>query len=505
MIFLDKVDRFLDRITMYRLVFQLLVILYFISLVFSFFDLIPFSPLDLLVSGAVFLGSCAVSNKIFSRIFNAPTNLESAYITALILTLIVSPSASLNDIWQIFLIGVLAMASKYILTFNRKHIFNPAVMAVVIAAIIGFQSASWWIGNYYMAPFILIAGILIVRKIRFKYLVLAFLCTYLVIAIGLGIISGADPLGFSEQILFNSYLLFFAFIMLTEPLTLPPTRKFKIFYGILVGVLSVPQLSFGSVYLMPEHALIIGNVFSFILSSRQKLILEIKSRKKLSKYAMELVFSPVKKFNYKPGQYMEWTLPHKKPDARGVRRFFTIASSPTEENIRLGINFAGEEGSTYKKYLEKFEGRIVASNLDGEFVLPNDRSKKIAFIAGGIGITPIRSIVKYLLDKDEKRDIVLIYSNSTEDELTYKEVFDDASKKLGTKVVYTLTKDTPLGWKGRKGRVDEDMIKAEIPDYKKRIFYVSGSQPLVSKMKENLRQLGVSEHFIKTDYFPGLT
>lgn len=490
---------------MYRLVLWLLIILYVVAFLFSFLKFIPFNPIELSVSLVVLLGSCYISNHIFSRIFKAPTNLESLYITALILALIVSPSKDPEGIFELMLLGVIAMASKYIMALKKKHIFNPAAIAVVASSLFGLVSASWWIGNYYMAPFLILAGILIVRKIRFSYMVYAFFAVYMTLTLSLGILSGIDSIAFSQQIFLNSHLLFFAFVMLTEPITLPPARKLKILYGGLIGLLSVPQFHLGNYYLMPEHALVIGNAFSFILSFKRRVVLDIKERNKLSKYAMELVFNPVPGFSFKPGQYMEWTLPHHKPDSRGTRRFFTIASSPTEKNIKLGINFAGEEGSSYKRFLENYKGRVSASNLDGGFIMPEDDSKKLAFIAGGIGITPFRSMIKYLIDKNEKRDVILIYSNSNENEISYKEIFDQASKVLGTKIVYTLSKEAPLGWKGRKGRVDENLIREEIPDFNERIFYVSGSQPLINRMKQVLNSIGVPRSRIKTDYFPGLT
>lgn len=506
MFFLSKVDYFLDRITMYRLMLYILIFLVGASVLLGFLNLIPFSPLEILISASVFILSCYVSNKILSKLLKAPTNLESVYITSLILTLIISPTTSIQGLGTFVLVGVIAMVSKYILAINKKHIFNPVGIAVVIAALVGFQSASWWVGTTVMAPFILICGLLVVRKIRYEYLVWAFLVVYLVFTIGLGIASGINPFELSKQVILNSHLLFFAFIMLTEPLTLPPTRNLKILYGALIGVLTVPQIHIGNIYLAPEQVLVIGNIASFIFSPKQKLMLEVARKTKISKDAMEFVFSPVKKFNYKPGQYMEWTLSHKNPDNRGTRRFFTIASSPTEESIRLGINFIGEKGSSFKKKLEKGNGEIVASSLSGEFTLPKNSETKLVFIAGGIGITPFRSMIKYLVDKNEKRDIVLIYSNTSEDEITYRELFDFARNKLGIKIVYTLSGESlSSSWVGSKGRINEKMIKEEVPDYKDRVFYISGSQPLTNSVKSTLKSLGVRNNAIKTDYFPGLT
>src|SRR5258708_7714463 len=84
--------------------------------------------------------------------------------------------------------------------------------------------------------------------------------------------------------------------------------------------------------------------------------------------------------------------------------------------------------------------QIIASSLAGDFKLPNDKTQKLVFIAGGIGITPFRSIVKYLIDTNEKRDIVLIYSDKTKDMMVYKDIFDEAVTKLNLKVIYYKSK-----------------------------------------------------------------
>ena len=115
---------------------------------------------------------------------------------------------------------------------------------------------------------------------------------------------------------------------------------------------------------------------------------------------------------------------HDHPDSRGIRRWFTISSSPTEQHIWLTTRFT-DRGSTFKRKLKELaEGdEIIVSGLEGDFVLPKHLSRPMAFIAGGIGITPFRSMIKYLLDKDLKADIILLYSNRTVRDVVFKEIF----------------------------------------------------------------------------------
>jgi ferredoxin-NADP reductase len=148
--------------------------------------------------------------------------------------------------------------------------------------------------------------------------------------------------------------------------------------------------------------------------------------------------------------------------------------------------------------------QVVVSNLGGDFVLPKDSSKKIAFIAGGIGITPYRGMIKYLSDTKTPQPVTLLYSATSAEDFVYTDVFEEAKQTLGIKTVYTITgANVPAEWRGRTGMVSAEMIQSEIPDYNERLFYISGSQTMVTSVKETLQSLGVTNNHIKGDFFPG--
>jgi ferredoxin-NADP reductase len=148
---------------------------------------------------------------------------------------------------------------------------------------------------------------------------------------------------------------------------------------------------------------------------------------------------------------------------------------------------------------------IVASQLAGEFVLPANKEEKLVFLAGGIGITPFRSMISHLLDHGEKRSITVLYSNKTAPEVVYADVLEEAREQLGIETVYTLTdaKSAPPDWQGETGRVDAEMIAKTVPDYSERTFYLSGPRSLVVGFEEVLRNIGIPKTRIKTDFFPG--
>ncbi len=504
------VDKLLDRITMYKLLFYYLIVLVIVAMGFSFSGILHFSGTLIGVSAIVLLTACWIINKVFAAIFAAPTNVESVYITALILALIIPPTTNGNTIEHItFLLAAsgLAMSSKYILTIHKKHIFNPAAIAVVLTALGPRQSANWWIGTSVMLPYVLIGGILLVHKMRRGRMVLIFFASTLLATALYAMLAKNDVYVALKETITTSAMFFLGFVMLTEPLTTPPTAKKQTLYAILTGVLFPPQFRILSLYSTPELALITGNVFSYIISPKTKLFPTLKQKLRLTPDTADFVFSTnSKQFSYVPGQYMEWTLPHDGTDSRGNRRYFTLASSPTEPDIRIGVKFY-KTSSSYKDALLKVtrETPIVAAQVSGDFVLPKDPKQKLVFIAGGIGVTPYRSMTKYLLDKKETRTISMLYSAKTTSDFAYKDVFETARQEIGMKILYVVTghADPNPNEHTRSGRINREMIKKDVPDYKERIFYISGTQNMVKSVQKILSGLGIPKRQVKVDYFSG--
>ncbi|GCF08013.1 RnfABCDGE type electron transport complex subunit D [Dictyobacter arantiisoli] len=501
------IDYVLDRVTMYRLVLYVLIGLLGLAMVLAAFKLLPFSPLTLLVSTGFLLILCWAMNTVLAFIFKVPANVESVYITALILALIIDPVKTPGDFQFLGWASILAISSKYMLALKKKHLFNPAAIAVVITSFVLGESASWWIGTASMLPAVLLGGLLIARKLRQTDMVMLFCATAFICVTIFSLIQGKPILIEIKQLLVLSPLFFFAFIMLTEPLTAPHTRNLRRLYGILTGILFIPQLHLGLVYSTPELALVLGNIFAYLVSPKQRVTLKLSRKNKMGAGLLDFVFKPSQKLSYEPGQYMEFTLDHPNPDSRGNRRYFTLASSPTEKLMHVGIRFY-DQSSSFKMALSKMDARtiMVAAQIAGDFTLPSDPTQKLVFIAGGIGITPFRSMLKYLLDSHQKRDIVLVYVNRTVDEIVYRDVLGTAQDKLGVKIFYTLTDPgaLPVGWNGFVGRIDGHMLQQAIPDYHERTYYLSGPPTMVRGYERTLKEMGIKQEQVKKDFFPGL-
>jgi ferredoxin-NADP reductase/Na+-translocating ferredoxin:NAD+ oxidoreductase RnfD subunit len=500
---MKKIDAILNSVTMYRLVVYALGSLVAIAIIFAELGRFSVKPTNMLISLAVILVSAYITDRGFGRLFNVPTNMESWLITGLIIFLIIPAPHSVANGVAIALAAALSSVSKFLLARNGKHFFNPAALAAAFLSLWGFWPATWWIGSSVFWPFTLLLGLAVVRKIRREALFLTFGVVSVLLQTALFLHTHQPLVTGLKHALVASPLIFLATIMLTEPATMPPRRNLQMGFAALVAVLYVMGWKFGSVIIYPEVALLIGNIFAYMVSPKFRVRLELKEIQRISDRVYNYVFRPDVAFRFLPGQYMEWTLAGVPYDNRGNRRTFTIASSPTEEDVHLGLKYY-EPASTYKATLNNLRpGDIVwASQLAGNFTIKGNEKKKMAFIAGGVGITPFRSMIKYLTDTNISCDITLLYLVSDAEEFAYVKEFKEAAA-IGVKTIPIVTHASNNAPGIVTAKLSPELVSSAVPDYAERIFYISGPNYLVDAAKEYLHDLGVTNKSIKTDHFSG--
>lgn len=205
-------------------------------------------------------------------------------------------------------------------------------------------------------------------------------------------------------------------------------------------------------------------------------------------------------FNFEPGQFLFITV---LIDGEKKRKHFTISSSPTEKSF---IEFT-------KKIIEDHEFSTALDKLQigdwayidgpyGDFTFKGEYPK-IGMITGGIGITPLRSMIKYCTDNGINSQITVLYGNRSEENIAFGEELSNLERRTkNLRIVHTLSRPGDE-WKGRRGHVDLQMIKDEIPDYMERVFYVCGPPALVTDLVNALKTLGVPNEKIKTENFFG--
>jgi len=205
------------------------------------------------------------------------------------------------------------------------------------------------------------------------------------------------------------------------------------------------------------------------------------------------VFEADKKISWLPGQYIHYNLPHPHEDDRGVGRWFTISSAPFEGHVMLTTRFDGEKTSSFKEALLKLQPgtAVAADGPDGLFVLEPGQKHHI-LIAGGIGVTPFRSMLVQANHRDAKLHATLLYTNRDE-----HFVFDEEFTKLASaNPQFNIKK-----YVGDQRISDEELqALAAQPDT---VFYVSGPKPMVENYYNRLLEMGIGEERVKKDFFPG--
>ncbi|MFC2966712.1 hypothetical protein [Acidimangrovimonas pyrenivorans] len=499
------VDRVLNHVTMYRLMLYYTGALLVAAFGLGLFGLVPADPTALVFSTVVIVATCWATNRAFAWLLRVPVNAESVHITALILALIMPPVTASDHMGLagLVLASVAAIASKFLLAVDRKHIFNPVALGAVVSGLALGQPAIWWLGgNSYLLPIVLIGGLMVTRKVQRLDMIGVYVLANLA---AVAATTPPEMAGMAlQQSLYYSPLFFAGFAMLTEPLTAAHGRVSRLVYGAIVGVLSSPNIQIGGFYLTPEIAFLVGNLYAWAASPKGRFKLTLLRVEEIAAGCYDYVFHSEKALPFRPGQYLDWTLHLEQPDSRGNRRPFTIASAPTENEVRLGVKFYPQPSAFKRKMIEMMPGDVMyGSQIAGTFTLPRDPNQKLAFIAGGIGITPFRSIVQDLVDRGDEREIVLLYGNNRPDEIAYGDLFERARRELGMRAVYAVAEGGVYGPGYHNGFIDEDLILREVPDLRERTFYISGPRGMVVRFEKALRRLGVRRSRIKVDFFPG--
>ncbi len=209
-------------------------------------------------------------------------------------------------------------------------------------------------------------------------------------------------------------------------------------------------------------------------------------------------------FEYRPGQYVFCELDELDfPDERGNRRHFTISSSPTEKDIVMFTTRI--RGSGFKETLRQAPVgyEINIGTPLGYFVVPEKEAPHCVFIAGGIGVTPYRSILRYALDVKEPIDAVMLYFNHSSADIIFRQELEEIAQQMSTFALVNVLSDPEPGWKGEKGRLNEALLEKWVPDLNQRLFWISGPPPMVKAYKELVKQTGVGDEAIRTDSFAG--
>lgn len=480
---LTKIDQLLNRITMYRLVVYGLTWLICVAMLLSLIGALSYSLSWLLISlMAVSLG-CWAGNQVLSRIYMVPSGHESSIITALILFFVLKPAHTAFDVLVFVLVGLVAMASKYAVSYRNSVIFNPAAFAVFVMSTVGLASGAWWVSSKYLLVPVLIAALLIIRKTRR----ISLFAVFLAVSVSMLVINGVRLV----DILTSFPLVFLGAIMLTEPATLPAGRSTKLLYAAFVGLLVGIRPEILGLRVGPIEALLMGNLLVAVASRKTSSMLTLVGKVQLSPSSYEFIFEPDEPIKFRPGQFAEFTIGSVPiTSLRGNRRTFTISSAPSDTEIRVGVKFY-DPGTVYKQELFGLQpgGRVAMNHIEGSFVI--DQTKPAFCIAGGIGVTPFVSTIRAAMAADNSLPMTLVYFVSSPEECAYRELLDQA-ERIGVKVYYVTDPRT---------RLSESSVAELVPDVASTNVFISGPPSMVSSYSRLAHNLGARS--VHTDYFTG--
>jgi ferredoxin-NADP reductase len=225
--------------------------------------------------------------------------------------------------------------------------------------------------------------------------------------------------------------------------------------------------------------------------------LTLRSRKTEVPGVESFQFEPGEPLSWRAGQFLHYVLHHEPTDDRGSDRWFTVAAAPVEKMVMITTRFDPDKSSSFKETLKdmKVGDTIEISAVEGDFVVSNTHQPYV-FIAGGIGITPFRSILTQLKSEGIQLTVTLLYANRDAQNIVYKDELEGLKRdNPNLKIHYIIAPE----------RLDESKIRELVTDLQKPIFYVSGPKPMVAALGDTLKTMGVPATHIHQDFFPGYT
>jgi ferredoxin-NADP reductase len=233
-----------------------------------------------------------------------------------------------------------------------------------------------------------------------------------------------------------------------------------------------------------------------------KLILAHKTD--IAENTKAIWFEPEKPVRFTPGQFGDFTLTEPPfTDAKGNTRTFSFASAPGHDRIMIATRM---RDSAFKRSLVALPigTHVQLMGPMGSFTLDKDPARPAVFLTGGIGITPVRSIVEHATRQQMSHRIFVIYSNRTTARMAF---FDDfrawSRENLNLSFIPTLTEEAPTDWRFEVGKIDQRMLSGYIADLHAPIYYVVGPPAMVAAMKALLKEIDVDEMQIRTEDFVG--
>jgi ferredoxin-NADP reductase len=206
---------------------------------------------------------------------------------------------------------------------------------------------------------------------------------------------------------------------------------------------------------------------------------------------------------YRPGAYFWVELPDRgENDEKGLRRHISLVTSPTDAGV-VGLATRLRD-TAFKRTLAGLQvgDEVEVEEPKGSFLLPEDTSAEYVFVAGGIGITVFRSMLRYIADERLPYRVTLVYSNRDRESAAFLDELADLEERIeGLRVVLTMTDDE--GWEGETRRLDENVLRELVGKLDEKIFLIAGPPGMVEAIADSLAAAGVPDDQVMAGKFSG--
>ena len=206
-------------------------------------------------------------------------------------------------------------------------------------------------------------------------------------------------------------------------------------------------------------------------------------------------------FTYQPGQYLTFSL---QPEDKVIKRSYTIASSPTQRDY-IEVTIKREEQGLISRYLHdqvNIGDHLLLQAPNGKFHFNGSEAENVVLISGGVGITPMMSVTRYLTDHCWKGNIYFLFCARTSNDFIFHQELEYLQQRhANLHVLASMTRAEGTSWMGPQGQFTPEIIKDFVPDIIQHRAHICGPPAMMDAIKDMLMELGVPKAQIKTEAF----
>jgi ferredoxin-NADP reductase len=233
---------------------------------------------------------------------------------------------------------------------------------------------------------------------------------------------------------------------------------------------------------------------------------KLKAQKSLCAGTTAFYFEKPEELEFEAGQFFNFTLlSPDETDLEGNTRALSIASAPHERNLMVAMRL---RTTAFKRTLNSLplDTELLLQGPFGSMTLPRNTTRPAVLLAGGIGITPFRSLIRNAAESPSPRRLFLFYSVRVPEEAAFLEELQEMEQcKMRYKCICTVTQPdkSRMAWRGETGRISIELLSKWIPELSVPIYYIAGPPGMVTGVRRMLIGAGVAEEDIRAEEFYG--